>query len=877
MKILDIQILRGPNYWSIKHKVIQLKLDIGHYEELPSDRLKGFTERLVELMPGLYDHQCSKGRPGGFVERLKTGTWMGHIVEHIAIELENMAGVGCNFGKTRSVGDPGVYNVIFEYKVEQAGEYAANAAVKIAEALASAGVYDIQGEVRKLKELTMRHGLGPSTSAIVDAAAKRNIPYYRLDEGSLVQLGYGSAQKRVEATLTDHTGVIATDLASDKQKTKKLLGETGIPVPEGEIIRDISELFAAIDKIGLPLAIKPNNGNQGKGVSLNINTHQEAETAFNKASQYSGQILVEKFCRGNDYRLLVVDNKLVAAALRTPASVTGDGISSIRKLIEETNKDPLRGEDHENVLTKIKTDDSTLEYLQSQDLSFDHVPEKGRTVFLRLTANLSTGGTSGDVTDIVHPEVRMMAIRAARTIGLDICGIDYISEDISKPVKRGNGYVLEVNAAPGLRMHTHPYTGKPRPVGEAVVEMLFPGNSRGSIPVVAVTGTNGKTTTTRILAHIAGTAGYNVGFTTTEGIYIGGQLIEEGDCTGPVSAAKVLKDGTVNFAVLECARGGMLRSGLAFDHCDTGIVTNVAEDHIGLRGINTLEEMARVKSIVPESVHEEGTAVLNANDESTYAMKSKLKCHVSLFSLDAGNPRIKEHCSKGGIAAVYGNGKVILLSGNEIVMSRNVAEIPISFDGKASFMVENILAAMLAAWSGNIDPRIIDRALQTFIPSYENTPGRMNLFKFGNFNFLLDYAHNFHSISALGRFIKQNDASYKVGIVSAAGDRRDIDLFDVGRASAAMFDKIIIRVDEDTRGRKDSEIIELIYSGIVHTSKNLPVEIIRDESEAVEYALQHAMPGSLIVLFADKITKVAGILDEYRHKEEIYEKALINK
>lgn len=877
MKILDIQILRGPNYWSIKHKVIQVKLDIDRFEELPSDRLKGFTERLVRLMPGLYDHYCSKGRPGGFVERLKTGTWMGHIVEHIAIEIQNMAGMPCNFGKTRSTSDPGIYNVVFEYTIEQAGEHAAVAAVRIAGAAASGDMCDVSWEVSNLKEIATKYGLGPSTSAIVDAAVKNGIPYYRLDEGSLVQLGYGTAQKRVEATLTDQTSVIASDLASDKQKTKKLLEDAGIPVPQGALVRDMTELPEAIDNIGFPLVIKPNNGNQGKGVTLNINTRHEAEAAFNKAVRLSGQVIVETFCRGNDYRLLVVNSKMVAAAVRTPASVTGNGLSSIRKLIEETNNDPQRGDDHENILTKIKTDDSTIEYLNSQDLSLDHVPENGRIIMLRLTANLSTGGTAEDITDIVHPEVRSMAIRAARTIGLDICGIDYISEDITKPMKRAKGYVLEVNAAPGLRMHTHPFSGKPRPVGEAVVEMLFPGRSTGRIPIVAVTGTNGKTTTTRILAHIARTAGYNVGFTTTEGIYIGDQLIEEGDCTGPVSAAKVLKDGTVNFAVLECARGGMLRSGLAFDHCDTGIVTNVAEDHLGLNGINTLEEMARVKSIVPESVSRDGTAVLNANDDSTYAMKERVKCSVSLFCIDSENPRIKEHCSRGGIAAVYGNGKAMLLKGNEIVMSRNIADIPISFDGKANFMIENILAAMLAAWSRNIDPVIIDRALQTFAPSYENTPGRMNLFKFKNFNFLLDYAHNFHGIRALGDFIRQSEVAYKVGIVSTAGDRRDIDLFNVGRASAGMFDKIIIRIDEDTRGRKDSEIIELIYSGIVHTNKNLPVEIIRNESEAVEYALRHAVPGSLIVLFAEKITKVAGILDEFRHKEEIYEKALINK
>ncbi|HLN20972.1 MAG TPA: cyanophycin synthetase [Bacteroidales bacterium] len=862
MKILEIQTLSGPNYWSINHKLIVIKLDIRPFEDLPSYRIKGFTDRLISLLPGLYEHQCSKGRPGGFIERLRTGTWMGHIVEHIAIELQVMAGMDCTFGKTTYAGPETVYDVAFQYIEEKAGEYAAAAGVRIAEAMAAGIAYNADRDVEELRNIYYNQKPGPSTSSIVEAAKRKNIPVLRLDKNSLTQLGYGVAQKRIEATISEHTSSIAVDLASDKQRTKDILEEAGIPVPSGIVAGDTEEFINAVDSIGFPLAIKPNNGNQGKGVSLNINNHEEAWVAYEKAGATSEKVIVERFCRGNDYRLLVINNTFMAASLRTPASVTGDGRSTIRRLIEITNSDPLRGESHEKILTRIKTDWATEDFLRTQGLTLDDVPAFGREIFLRKTANLSTGGTAEDVTDLVHADVKAMAIRVAKTIGLDICGIDYIAENISVPVSIGHGYVLEVNAAPGFRMHTHPYKGKPRPVGEAVVEMLFPGNSEGRIPIVAVTGTNGKTTTTRLIAHIAKNAGFVTGFTTTEGIYIGGQLIEKGDCTGPVSAAKVLRDRCVEFAVLECARGGILRSGLAFDMCDTGVVTNVAEDHLGLKGINSLEDMARVKSIVAESVRKSGMAVLNANDESTYGMRERVKSTVGLFSIDDKSRRVVQHCSNGGTGALYSNGKLSIIKGDNEEFNISAEDIPITFGGRAPFMIENILAAMLAAWSRGINSEIITKALMCFSPSYENTPGRMNLYKFPDFEFLLDYAHNFHGISALGQFIRQSNARPKVGIISTAGDRRDIDLFNVGKVSAGLFDEIIIRVDENTRGRKESEIIELIYSGVVDRNKNYPVQVIKDETEAVYYAVRNALPGSLIVLFAYNIAKVDAILTE---------------
>jgi cyanophycin synthetase len=708
---------------------------------------------------------------------------------------------------------------------------------------------------------------------------KRHIPYIRLDKGSLVQLGYGSLQRRVFATVTDGTSNIAVDIATDKHKTKELLQAANVPVPHGHIVSGIEELAEVIARTGFPLVIKPNDGSQGRGVTLNINNAEEAIAAYERARRHSEEIVIERYYSGADYRLLVINYRLVAAAKRTPAMVTGDGISSVRELIRKTNLDPLRGEDHEKILTRIRIDQHTEDFLRCQEMTLDSIPAKGKKVYLKQTANLSTGGTSEDVTDLIHAEIRSMAERVARVIGLDICGIDFISGDISVPLKQGKGVVLEVNAAPGFRMHTHPYSGKPRQAGEAVAEMLFPGTNNGRIPIIAITGTNGKTTTTRLIAHIASTAGYKVGYTTTEGIYINGEMVEEGDCTGPVSAERVLRDTTVDFAVLECARGGMLRSGLAFDECDVGIVTNVAEDHLGLKGINTLEEMASVKSIIPESVSRNGVVVLNENNEFTYNMKNRVNCRVALFSANPVSSRIAEHCKNGGLAATYQHGRITVCQGSRVILRENVENIPSAFGGRAIFMIENILAAILAACAKNIRIHHILKALHSFMPSFENNPGRMNLIRFRNFDFMLDYAHNFHGITALGSFIRQFDSDNKVGIISAAGDRRDVDIFNIGKASAEVFDKIIIRIDEDTRGRKESEIIDLLYAGITHSDRNFPVEVIMNEQDAIYQSVTHAVPGSLIVLFSDNVKKSFDLIRELKKKEEepVYEETLSRK
>lgn len=877
MKILDIHPLKGPNYWSINHKLINIRLDIGEYEYKPTNEMNGFLDRMKQLLPGMYVHQCSEGMPGGFFERVKRGTWMGHVVEHIALEIQQLAGMNCNYGKTRSTNEKGVYSIVFSYTEERAGIYAAQAALRIADALAKSIDYDLQADVDALRKISLEDGLGPSTSAIVNAAMARGIPIIRLDKGSFVQLGYGNAQRKIEASITDHTANIAVDIACDKERTKATLRSASIPVPDGDIIVDMAELMEVIGDIGFPLAIKPHNGNQGKGVSLNLSTMEEALAAYEKAKSYSNEVIVEKYFEGKDFRLLVINYRFIAAAERTPAMVTGNGFSTIRELVDMANLNPARGDHHETILTRIKIDKHTEEFLRFQDRSLEDIPRKGEIIYLKRTANLSTGGTSEDVTDHVHPEIISMAERVARTIGLDICGIDFICEDISKPLKTGKGVVIEVNAAPGLRMHTHPFKGKPRPVGEAIVDMLFHKNNNGRIPIVAITGTNGKTTTARLIAHIAQTAGFTVGYTSTTGIYINGETIEEGDCTGPVSSSKVLRDPTVNFAVLECARGGMLRAGLAFDECDVGIVTNVAEDHLDLKDIHTVEEMARVKSVIPELVSKDGLAILNENNEHTYRMKDRLKCNVALFSINSYSPRIREHIKNGGVAAVYRDGEIILYKGESVVMSERVENIPVAFNGTALFMVENIMAAILAAYAKYINIKFITQALRSFTPTFENMPGRMNYMEFKNISFLLDYAHNFHGLSALGEFIKGHPAIQKVGIVSAVGDRRDIDIFNMGKASADLFDKVIIRIDEDTRGRNENEIIELIHSGIAASERKVSVEIIKNESEAIRHALFTAVPGSLIVLLSEHIKEAYEYLKANAPEEKEEQELMLDE
>lgn len=869
MKILETKVMRGPNYWSNYHKqLIVLKLDLEELEDRPTNMIDGFAERLEALIPSLYNHHCSEDHAGGFFERVAEGTWMGHVVEHVALELQCLAGMHCGFGRTRSAGERGIYRVIYSYELEEAGKYAGEAAVRIVEKLISAGAYDISADIAALTSLRSKLGLGPSTQALVSEAKKRGIPCTRLDNDSLVLLGYGIHQKKIRASITSDTSNMAVETAGDKDETKNILSRAFIPVPHGELASTRHELRQVVKKLGYPLVVKPLNGNHGRGITININSEHEALSAYAIAKARSNKVIVERYLDGFDFRFLVINYKLEAVARRTPAHVTGNGVSTIRQLIDETNSDPQRGDSHEKVMTRIRVDHLTEAILASRGYHLDSILPPGEVLFLKHTANLSTGGTSEDVTDQVHPQNVQLAERVARLMNLDVCGIDIIARDISEPITRDNGGVLEVNASPGLRMHLRPSRGLARNVAEPVIDMLFPPGNAFRIPIVAVTGTNGKTTTTRLLAHIAKTAGHNVGYTTTEGIYIGDQMVVKGDCTGPKSARVVLTDPTVDFAVLECARGGILRSGLGFDRCDIGIVTNVSEDHLGLQGINTLREMARVKSVVARSAANDGYSILNADDNLVYDMRKEVSSKVALFSMNADNPRILRHCRNGGLAAVIDKGYLVVNKGEWKIRVCRITQVPLTFSGRAECMVKNTLPAVLAAVIRKFRIEDIRLALQTFIPSPESTPGRFNIFRFRNFDIMIDYAHNRAGYTELKAFMEHVRARPKIGVITAVGDRRDEDIRMVGFLAAQIFDEIIIRHDKDLRGRTADEITALLCEGMHNVDLNYPAKVISDEKEALRYLMRTVKPGTFITTCTDKVHEIISFLSQAKALED---------
>ncbi len=869
MKILDIKVMKGPNYWSIRrHKLIQMRLDLEEMEQRPSNQIDGFSERLEKLFPSMHSHRCSVGEPGGFFSRVKEGTWMGHVIEHIALEIQSLAGMMCGFGRTRETSKPGVYNVVFSYMEEKAGQFAARSSVRIAEALIEGKEYDLAADIQQLREIREDERLGPSTGCIVDEAVSRGIPYIRLNKHSLVQLGYGVNQRRIRATIASTTGSIAVDIACDKEETKNLLGAAEIPVPKGRIVYSEEGLKDAIDSIGYPIVTKPVNGNHGKGATTGITDWEGACIGLAAAKKYGRGIIVEKFITGKDHRVLVINYKFVAAAIRKPAAVTGDGKNTIQQLIDITNLDPRRGYGHEKVLTQITVDDFLMEMLNREGLTLESVIDKGREVFLKPTANLSTGGTATDITELVHPDNVFMCERIARIIGLDICGIDIMGESLSTPVKENGGAILEVNAAPGFRMHLDPTEGLPRNVAEPVIDMLYPPGVSARIPIIAVSGTNGKTTTTRLMAHIVKTMGHKVGYTTTDGVYIQNQLMMRGDCTGPISTEFVLKDPTVDFAVLECARGGILRAGLGFHRCDISICTNVAEDHLGLGDIDTLEQLARVKSVVIESTMPSGYAILNADNEYTLGMAKGLECKVAYFSLDENNPVIQEHIKTGGLAAIYENGYVTICKGTWKIRVEKASAIPLTYGGRATFNIANVLPCLLAGFVRGFDIEDMRNALLTFIPSPAQTPGRMNMFHFKNFTVMVDYAHNTHGFLAISDFLSKVDASPKVGVIAGVGDRRDEDIINLGKVAAGMFDEIVIRQDKNLRGRTEDAIIELMTQGIHEVSADKKMTVFRKEREAIDYVIKGAVAGSFVVICSDVVPDALEQIMRLKEEEE---------
>lgn len=852
MKILDTLVMNGPNYWSnYRKKLIAMKIDLEKYENFSTNLLPGFNDSLKQLLPSLYDHHCSKEIPGGFFQRLEEGTWLGHVIEHIALEIQYLAGMACVFGRTYETDITGVYHVIFSYQIKEAGLYAGEAAFNLVACLAAGKSYThLEQDIQHLKNLYATETFGPSTRSIVEEAKKRGIPISYLD--NIISFGQGVYQKKIWATMTSQTSGLGSDIVTDKNLTKKLLRRHYLPVPPGVVVRNLQELDEALNTIGYPMVTKPMDSNHGKGVMTNIETREKAILGFKLAAEISAKVIVEKHIFGDDFRFLVINYKVVGVARRRAPAIIGDSVHTIQELIQILNQDPKRGKDHENFLTKVKIDESTHYILADKNLTLHSVLAKGESLVLKHSNNLSVGGTATDVTESVHPINIAIAERAARLVNLDVCGVDVVTEDIGVPLYQNNGAILEINASPGFRMHLNPCQGQPINAAVPVMDMLFPPQSLSRIPVVAVTGTNGKTTVVRLMSYLAKYMHYQVGYTTTEGIYIDDHLIYCGDCSGPQSAVAVLQDPGINFAVLECARGGILRSGLGFDHCNISIITNVSNDHLGLNDIHHLEQLARVKSVVARSTFKDGYTILNADNDLTYDMRHQVECQVALFAMQE-TPRIQEHCRKGGWGIYLKDKHIILGKGKQHQLLAHIDEFPITLHGKSECMIENLLPVILAGVLLNFPFETIITALKTFTPTPDNLPGRMNIFDFKKFKVMVDYAHNEAAFEALSKYMQQIESSKKVGIIAATGDRQADDIQKVGYYAANIFDEVIIRHDKNGRGRSNEELTNLLLTGIENSKAKPQVKIISDEKEAIQYAMHHALPGTFIYYFGEDV------------------------
>ncbi|HEU5014791.1 MAG TPA: cyanophycin synthetase [Roseiflexaceae bacterium] len=877
MRVEETRVYRGPNMYGYR-PVIRLTLDLEELEAYNSATLPHFTDQIIALIPTLHEHGCSYGEPGGFIRRLREGTWMGHIIEHIALELQCLAGTEVTYGKTRSLPDrPGVYYVVYSYIEERLGLEAGELAMQLVRSLfppelpsalssEEQAAFDFRRERDDLIARAQDMVLGPTTAALVNEARRRDIPAIRLDEHSLVQLGYGKYQQRIRASVTSKTSSIAVETASDKELTIRLLSDVGVPTPRHVLVRSADEAVAAAERLGFPLVVKPLDVSHGRGISLNLNTREDVRQAFEIAHDYTGSVLVETFLTGKDYRVLVIHNKVVAVAERVPAHVVGDGEHTIAELIEQVNSDPRRGFGHEKVLTRIKISHQSERLLWQAGYTLDTVLPAGETFYLASTANLSTGGTAIDRTTDIHYETREIARRAAMVIGLDIAGIDIITPDISQPLREVGGGIVEVNAGPGFRMHLQPSEGQPRNVARHVINMLFPPGAQSRIPILAVTGTNGKTTVARMVAHILKMSGLRVGLTTTDGIYIDGQLYMRGDMTGPWSARMVLKDPTVDAAVLETARGGILREGLGFDRCDVGAVLNISNDHLGLRGVETLQQLAEVKSLIVEVVRDNGTSVLNADDPLVVNMAERAEGRIVYWSMHGGenaSELVRNHIAEGGCAVVLQPGvrgeMIAIYDDEQYIPLLWTHLIPATLEGKARHNVANALAATAMAYAHGISVENIKQGLRTFAASFFQAPGRLNVFDEHPFRVIVDYGHNPAALSAMRDLVQRLRPQHKrvIGVVAAPGDRRDADIREIGQIAAGIADLLVLREDDDRRGRAVGSIAAMLREAALETGfPEQQIVTIVDELESVRYALSQAELNDLVLIFADNITAV---------------------
>ena len=862
MDFRKVLALRGPNIWA-NYPVLEVWVDLGDLDR-PSTDFPGFNDRLMAWLPSMIEHRCSVGERGGFFKRLRDGTYPGHILEHVSLELHALAGIEVGFGRARETSEKGVYRVVIEYKEEMV----ARACLMTARELVLAAIYDrpfdVRGEIEKLRDMAHQVCLGPSTNAIVNAALARGIPVRRLNACNLIQFGHGSRQRRIQAAETDRTGAIAEEIAQDKELTRMLLAAVGVPVPDGRPVTDAEDAWTAAQSIGVPVVVKPRDGNQGRGVATNLSTREQVVKAFDAAKLESKDVIVEKFAPGHDYRLLVVAGRIVAAARREPAHVVGDGVRSVKDLVDVANQDPRRGEHHATSLSKIKLDPVALAVLADQGLTPDSIPAVGAMVLIRRNGNLSTGGTAIDVTERVHPQVAARAIEAARVIGLDIAGVDVVATDISIPLEEQSGVIVEVNAAPGLRMHLEPSVGISRPVGEAIIETLYPAGQDGRIPIAAVSGVNGKTTTSRFIAHLLRGAGLRVGMTCTDGIFIDGRRIDTGDCSGPKSARAVLMNPEVEAAVFETARGGILREGLAFDRCDVAVVTNIGEgDHLGLNDIHTTEDLAKVKRCIVDVVPPNGTAVLNANDPLVVGMEPYCAGKICFFALDGNHPVIVRHRNAGGQAIFVRDNSVIFADGGHEETIISLDRVPLTHSGQISFQVENTLAAVAAAMALRLPLDVIRARVESFAVETEKVPARFNVLEIQGATAIVDYGHNADALCALIQALEKFPHQRRTCVYTTAGDRRDCDMVRQGELLGNFFDRVILYEDHYLRGRPEGDIIRLIRQGVESGSRTKQIEEIRGADAAVELALRSAQPGDLMLVQADTVDETMQFIRRY--------------
>ncbi|OPX45615.1 cyanophycin synthetase [Ruminiclostridium hungatei] len=863
MQIQSIYCFQGRNIYSHK-PVVRMIVDIGIYESGPTKDIPGFNKRLLENFPEIAEHTCGVGYAGGFGERLLEGTYMGHVAEHLILELQNRLGYHVNHGKTRQIGNTSKYYVIYEYINEAFAVECGKKAVEILKAFAGGTEINVKNIISYLKKLALETDMGPSTKAIYKEAVKRGIPVTRIGS-SLLRLGYGKGVRTLQASLTDSSSCIAVDMVSDKQLTKKILTDNNIPVPYGVVAQTLEEAVESSKKVGFPLVIKPLDSNQGKGVTVDIRSEEMIEEAFQEARKYSKKVMVERYISGKDYRVLVVGGRVSAVSERRPPQVVGEGTRTVEELVERENQNPLRGEDHEKPLTYIKLDDIAQKCLQGQGLLLKSVPAAGQVVKLRQNGNISTGGTAKNCTENIHPKNAKYAIAAARALGLDVAGIDFSSEDISIPIDMNSGAIIEVNAAPGLRMHLYPSEGQSVNVAGDILDMLYP-DSNWSIPVVAVTGTNGKTTTTRLIRHTLALTGLTVGMTSTSGIYIGSECIQRGDTTGPVSAGMVLANKKVEAAVLETARGGIIRKGLGYDMADVAVLVNISDDHLGIDGINSLEDLAMTKALVVEAIKPEGYAVLNADDAMTPFIMGRVRSRVIMFGKSLSNPLLKKHLKNTENIGIYVKENYIwvIKSGKkEPIVSLD--DIPITYGGLVDCNIENSLAAVSALIGLNIPAEDIKKGMNTFRPDIELNPGRFNLFDMGAFKVMIDYSHNIAGYSAVIKFMQKMKAKRLVAIVGMPGDRMDANIKEVGELCGRSFEKIYIKEDKDLRGRKRGEVAALFESGILGAGyKKENIEKILSETEALEKAMLDAQPGDLIALFYEELDPAVQMIGKFK-------------